>query len=97
MSVIRVRPSASTIAIVALCLVAFAITACSGGGASRKRDADGRVLPTLAEQDPVGTLYAKSISDAARGECGEQTLDVLTCFPIAATAMKARRRRSANA
>jgi len=80
MSVIRVRPSASVTAIVALCLVAFAITACSGGGAARKRDADGRVLPTLAEQDPAGTLYAKSISDAARGECDEGTLDVLTCF-----------------
>jgi hypothetical protein len=60
--------------------MAFAIAACSGGGAARKRDSEGRVLPTLAEQDPTGTLYAKSVSDAARGECDERTLDVLTCF-----------------
>lgn len=76
----RVRPSTSALTIMALCIAAFAITACSGGGAARKRDSEGRVLPTLAEQDPVGTLYAKSISDASRGECDERTLDVLTCF-----------------
>lgn len=80
MSVTRVRPTAPAMAIVALCLMAFAIAACSGGGAARKRDSEGRVLPTLAEQDPTGTLYAKSVSDAARGECDERTLDVLTCF-----------------
>lgn len=76
----RIRLGASSTAIMLLCLAAFAITACSGGGAARKRDADGRIIPTLAEQDPVGTLYAKSISDAARGECDDRTLDVLTCF-----------------
>lgn len=80
MSVSRVRLSAPAMTVVALCLIAFAITACTGGGAARKRDAEGRVLPTLAEQDPSGTLYAKSISDAGRGECDERTLDVLTCF-----------------
>src|SRR5690606_1359095 len=37
-------------------------------------------LPTWAEKDPVGTLYAKSIRGAARGECDGRTLDVLTCF-----------------
>lgn len=67
-------------AVVALCCAALLLAACGGDGAARKRDADGRIVPTLAEQDPSGTLYAKSISDAARGECDEKTLDVLTCF-----------------
>lgn len=67
-------------AISVACIAALALTACSGGGAARKRDADGRVLPTLAEQDPSGTLYAKSVSMASKGECGEETLNVLTCF-----------------
>lgn len=63
-----------------LCAAAIAITACSGGGAARKRDADGRVIPTLAEQDPSGTLYARAISRAATGECNDDTMNVLTCF-----------------
>jgi len=66
--------------VIALSVAALALAACSGGGAARKRDADGRVIPTLAEQDPVGTLYAKSVSQASRGECGEETSNVLTCF-----------------
>jgi len=80
MPVNRVRMSASAITIMTLCLAALTITACTGGSATRQRDSEGRVLPTLAEQDPTGTLYAKSISDARRGECDERTLDVLTCF-----------------
>lgn len=66
--------------VIALSALALAITACSGGGGSRKRDADGRIIPTLAEQDPASTLYAKSVSKAARGECDQETVDVLTCF-----------------
>lgn len=80
MPVIRVRLASSTGAFVALCIAALTITACSSGGAARKRDEDGRVVPTLAEQDPSGTLYAKSVENAAKGECDERTLDVLTCF-----------------
>ena len=67
-------------AVAAVCIAALALTACSGGGAARKRDSDGRVLPTLAEQDPAGTLYAASVSNASKGECEDETLDVLTCF-----------------
>lgn len=66
--------------LVILCAAALAITACSGGGAARKRDADGRVIPTLAEQDPSGTLYARAVSRAASGDCNDDTLNVLTCF-----------------
>ncbi|MFN4354312.1 tetratricopeptide repeat protein [Parvibaculum sp.] len=66
--------------LVILCAVAIAITACSGGGAARKRDAEGRVIPTLAEQDPSGTLYARAVSRAAAGDCTDDTLNVLTCF-----------------
>lgn len=81
MPVARVRLTSPAGVIVALCFAALAVTACSGGGgAPRKRDADGNVMPTLAEQDPSSTLYAQSISNAARGECDEHTLDVLTCF-----------------
>ncbi len=79
MSVIRVRPSASTIAIVALCLMAFAITACSGGGASASAMPMGAYCPPWRSRTRWGRS-TQSISDAARGECGEQTLDVLTCF-----------------
>ncbi|WP_041535917.1 sel1 repeat family protein [Parvibaculum lavamentivorans] len=80
MPVNRVRLTSPAGAIIMLCFAAFAISACGGGGASRKRDADGNIVPTLAEQDPTGTLYAGSIGKAARGECDERTLDVLTCF-----------------
>ncbi len=66
--------------LVVLCAAAIAITACSGGGAARKRDAEGRVIPTLAEQDPSGTLYARAVSRAAAGDCNEDTMNVLTCF-----------------
>lgn len=64
---------------IVLCAAAIAIAACSGGGA-RKRGADGRVIPTLAEQDPAGTLYARAVSRAAAGDCDDNTLNVLTCF-----------------
>lgn len=76
----RVQLTSKAGAVIALSIAALALAACSGGGAARKRDADGRVLPTLAEQDPSSTLYAKSVSQAARGECSEETFDVLTCF-----------------
>ena len=80
MSLSKIQVRFSHFAVSAVCIAALALTACSGGGAARKRDADGRVLPTLAEQDPAGTLYAASVSKASRGECDEETLDVLTCF-----------------
>lgn len=66
--------------IILLAAMAIALTACSGGGAARKRDADGRVIPTLAEQDPASTLYAQAVQRAAQGDCDEQTFNVLTCF-----------------
>ncbi|MDX5367146.1 MAG: hypothetical protein LPK88_11935 [Alphaproteobacteria bacterium] len=66
--------------LVVLCAAAIAITACSGGGAARKRDAEGRVIPTLAEQDPSSTLYARAVSRAAAGDCDDDTMNVLTCF-----------------
>lgn len=80
MSLSKIQVKFPRLAISIVCAAALALTACSGGGAARKRDADGRVLPTLAEQDPSGTLYAKSVSMAAKGECDNETMNVLTCF-----------------
>lgn len=76
----RNQSSLPVITIVAMCIAALFITSCKGGGAARKRDDSGRIVPTLAEQDPAGTLYAASVGKAARGACDEETLDVLTCF-----------------
>ena len=76
----RIQLTSKAGAVIALSVLALALAACSGGGAARKRGADGRIIPTLAEQDPAGTLYAKSVSQAARGECDEETFNVLTCF-----------------
>lgn len=80
MSVTGIQLKLPIATLVVICCASLALASCGGGGATRKRDADGRVVPTLAEQDPSGTLYAKSIGDAARGECDDQTLNVLTCF-----------------
>lgn len=80
MPVRRIPLTSKAGATLALCAVAIILAACSGGGAARKRDADGRVIPTLAEQDPTSTLYAKSVSKAASGDCDQETFDVLTCF-----------------
>lgn len=66
--------------LVILCAMAIGITACSGGGAARKRDSEGRIIPTLAEQDPSGTLYARAVSRAVSGDCNDDTMNVLTCF-----------------
>src|SRR5690554_5304059 len=60
--------------------MALALAACGGEGGPRKRDADGRVLPTPAEMDPTSTLYAQAVQRAAQGDCDEQTFNVLTCF-----------------
>ncbi len=61
--------------------MAIALSACGGGeGGPRKRDADGRVLPTPAEMDPTSTLYAQAVNRAAQGACDEETFNVLTCF-----------------
>ena len=76
----RIQIASKAGAVIALSIIGLVLAACSGGGAARKRDADGRVIPTLAEQDPSSTLYAKSVGQAARGECDEETFDVLTCF-----------------
>ena len=78
--VTRIQSSLPVTAILVLCVAAFSIAACKGGGAARKRDDSGHIIPTLAEQDPAGTLYAASIGKAARGECDEETLDVLPCL-----------------
>ena len=64
----------------AFSIIAIGLAACSGGGAARKRGADGRVIPTLAEQDPSGTLYARAVSRAVSGDCNDDTMNVLTCF-----------------
>lgn len=80
MSVRRIRLTSKAGAVIAISALGLILAACSGGGAARKRDADGRVIPTLAEQDPASTLYAKSVGKAARGDCDEETFDVLTCF-----------------
>ena len=73
----QIRPRAGLLVI--FCAVAVGITACSGG-ATRKRDSEGRIIPTLAEQDPSGTLYARAISNAVSGDCNDDTMNVLTCF-----------------
>lgn len=80
MSAHSIQIGSRTGLLVVLCAAALAITACSGGGAARKRGADGRIIPTLAEQDPSGTLYARAISRAAAGDCNDDTMNVLTCF-----------------
>jgi len=80
MSVAGIRVGSRAGLLVVLCAAAIAITACSGGGAARKRGADGRIIPTLAEQDPSGTLYARAVSRAAAGDCNDDTMNVLTCF-----------------
>ncbi|MAM93184.1 MAG: hypothetical protein CMI61_00840 [Parvibaculum sp.] len=80
MSVNRIRITSKAGAVIALSVIGLVLAACSSGGAARKRDADGRIIPTLAEQDPTSTLYAKSVSQAAHGECDSEIMDVLTCF-----------------
>ena len=79
MSLSKIQVKFPRLAISIVCVAALALTACSGGGAARKRDADGRVLPTLAEQDPSGTLYAKSVSMAANGECDDEKIGRASC------------------
>ncbi|MBI1261646.1 MAG: hypothetical protein GC184_07960 [Rhizobiales bacterium] len=59
--------------------IALALSACGQVGA-RARDADGHVMPTLAELDPSSSLYASAINKAGKGECSNEVLDVITCF-----------------
>lgn len=59
--------------------VALTLAACGQVGA-RARDADGHVIPTLAELDPSSSLYASAINKAGKGECSNEVLDVITCF-----------------
>jgi len=45
-----------------------------------KRTKDGRMVIKPVALDPQGNLYAGTISKAKRGQCDQDTLDVLTCF-----------------
>lgn len=67
------------IAITSIGLGALLLAACSAGG-GHKRDADGNMIPTARELDPAGTLYAETVADAESGDCGGNTINVLTCF-----------------
>lgn len=61
-------------------LLAGALAGC-GTGKRVERDANGKAIPSLADQDPIASLYAKSVSEAGSGKaCSDQTLQVLTCF-----------------
>lgn len=80
MSVCNIQLGSRAGLLVILCAAAFTLTACGGSGSARKRDSDGRIVPTLAEQDPSGTLYASAISRATSGDCDDNTMNVLTCF-----------------
>lgn len=65
--------------IAAISLGALLLASC-GSGETRRRGADGSIMPTAAELDPAGTLYARTVGQAQSGDCGDDTLNVLTCF-----------------
>ena len=63
-----------------LVAASLGLTACSDAPGAMRRTKDGKLVPTLAGQDPLGTLYASSVQKAAQGDCDQDTMDVLTCF-----------------
>ena len=65
--------------IAAISLGALLLASC-GSGEARRRGADGSIMPTAAELDPAGTLYAQTVGQAQSGNCGDDTINVLTCF-----------------
>ncbi|NIJ42327.1 TPR repeat protein [Parvibaculum indicum] len=66
--------------LIVLVAASLGVTACSDSPGSMRRTKDGKLVPTLAGQDPLGTLYASSVQKAERGDCNQETMDVLTCF-----------------
>lgn len=74
------RGNRLAVTLIVLVAAALGITACSDSSSSMRRNKEGKLVPTLAGQDPLGTLYAGSIQKAERGDCGQETMDVLTCF-----------------
>jgi len=69
----------STMTSLAMAVTCLALTSCGQVGA-RPRDADGHVMPTLAELDPSSSLYAAAVNKAGAGDCRPEILDVITCF-----------------
>lgn len=70
---------ARSVAIVSICIGALLLAACSAGG-GHKRDSAGNMIPTPAELDPAGTLYAETVAQAEAGQCTDNTISILTCF-----------------
>lgn len=66
--------------LIVLVAASLGLAACSDAPGSMRRTKDGKLVPTLAGQDPLGTLYASSVQKAEKGDCGQETMDVLTCF-----------------
>ncbi len=67
-------------AFAAVVLVAGSLAGC-GSGKRVERDGNGNVIPSIADQDPIASLYAQSINEADSGKaCSDETLQVLTCF-----------------
>jgi hypothetical protein len=72
--------NASAKTLLALCLGALLLSGCGSSGEARRRDANGNLVPTARELDPAGTLYAETVANAEGGDCGDETVKVLTCF-----------------
>jgi len=70
----------TTLALIVIVAASMGLAACSNSPGSMRRDKDGKLVPTLAGQDPLGTLYASSVQKAEEGDCEQETMDVLTCF-----------------
>lgn len=68
------------LALVSICTAALALAACGGAGDGRQRDSEGKIIPTVGDLDPAGTLYSNAISQADAGDCSPDNISVLTCF-----------------
>ena len=76
----RKTGSWATWALIVMVASAFGLAACGGGSGAMRRNKDGKLVPTLAGQDPASTLYAATVQKAEQGRCDEETMNVLTCF-----------------
>lgn len=79
MPMIQNRISFKMMSGLGLAVSCLALSSCGQVGA-RPRDADGHVMPTLAELDPSSSLYAAAVNKAGAGDCRPEVLDVITCF-----------------